>query len=278
MTSRTGLAVASPSADVDERMTPNGPAKIAPVADNDGPAVANGPSAASLSADVSVAPEPGVAPPEEGPVRGRGGVPVHPRSASAVLRSVIEAAEGETITLRQILEAFGERAFGFVLILFSLPNCVPAPPGLAGVVGTPVLLFGIQMLLGHRRPWLPDFILRRTVSVATFRRLIDLAEPKMQRLEAFCKPRHTWLFSSVGDRMIGLFAILVAVSVLIPFPGTNFPPSIALVIVSIAVMEEDGLLLVGGALIGFAGFAYTAAVTGTAYHLAAAALTSWFGF
>jgi hypothetical protein len=202
----------------------------------------------------------------------------HGRSASDVLRSVVEGAEGETISLRQILDAFGERAFGFVLILFSLPNCVPAPPGLAGVVGTPVLIFGIQMMLGHRRPWLPDMILRRSVSVATFRRLIDIAEPKMRRLEAFCRPRHTWLFSSVGDRMIGLFAVLVAISVLIPFPGTNFPPSIALVIVSIAVMEEDGLLLIGGALIGFAGFAYTAAVTGTAVHLATVAFTSWWPF
>ena len=50
--------------------------------------------------------------------------------------------------------------------------------------------------------------------------------------------------------MVGLFAVLVAVSVLIPFPGTNFPPSIALVIVSIAVMEEDGYLLIVGYLIG----------------------------
>jgi hypothetical protein len=66
--------------------------------------------------------------------------------------------------------------------------------------------------------------------------------------------------------------------VLIPFPGTNFPPSIALVIASIAVMEEDGYLLLGGYLIGLAGLAYTVAVTGAAIHLVQAALTSWFGF
>ena len=84
------------------------------------------------------------------------------QSASAVLRAVIDEAKGETISIGEIIEAFGERAFGFVLILFSLPNCVPAPPGIAGIVGTPVLIFGIQMMLGHKRPWLPGFILRRT--------------------------------------------------------------------------------------------------------------------
>ena len=56
------------------------------------------------------------------------------QSASAVLRAVIDEAKGETISIGEIIEAFGERAFGFVLILFSLPNCVPAPPGIAPVV------------------------------------------------------------------------------------------------------------------------------------------------
>lgn len=199
-------------------------------------------------------------------------------SASAVMRRVIDRAEGESITLREIIEAFGERAFGFVLILFSLPNCVPAPPGLAGIVGTPVLIFGLQMMLGHKRPWLPGFVLRRGVSVATFRKVIDVAEPRIKKLEAYCKPRLTGLFGPFGDRFVGLFAFLAAISVLIPFPGTNFPPSIALVMASIAIMEEDGYLLIGAYLLGGAGLAYTATVTGTAIHLAHAALTNWFGF
>ncbi|EIM27382.1 exopolysaccharide biosynthesis protein [Microvirga lotononidis] len=203
------------------------------------------------------------------------------QSASAVLRAVIDEAKGETISIREIIEAFGERAFGFVLILFSLPNCVPAPPGIAGIVGTPVLIFGIQMMLGHTRPWLPGFILRRSVSTAKFKRLIDIAEPKLQKLESYCKPRLLPLFGPFGDRVAGFFAFLVAVSVLIPFPGTNFPPSIALVIASIAIMEEDGYLLIVGYLIGLAGLAYTATVLGASYHLILATihnLPSWLGF
>jgi hypothetical protein len=203
------------------------------------------------------------------------------QSASAVLRAVIDEAKGETISIGEIIEAFGERAFGFVLILFSLPNCVPNVPGIAGIVGTPVLIFGIQMMLGHKRPWLPGFILRKTVSVAKFKRLIDIAEPKLQWLESFCKPRLCPLFGPIGDRVVGLFAVLVALSVLIPFPGTNFPPSIALVIASIAIMEEDGYLLIVGYLIGLAGLAYTATVLGASYHLILAgfaSLSAWLGF
>lgn len=199
------------------------------------------------------------------------------KSVSDVLRAVVNTAQGETITIGEIIEAFGERAFGFVLILFSLPNCVPAPPGIAGIVGTPVLIFSIQMMLGHKHPWLPRFILNRSVSVSKFKAIIDAAEPKLKKLESFCKPRLTRLFSVLGDRFVGLFAFLVALSVLIPFPGTNFPPSIALVIASIAVIEEDGYLLIIGYLIGFAGLAYTATILGASYHLIRAGLTAWFG-
>ena len=203
------------------------------------------------------------------------------QSASVVLRAVIDDAKGESITIGQIIEAFGERAFGFVLILFSLPNCVPNVPGISGLVGTPVLIFGLQMMLGHKRPWLPGFILRQTVSVAKFKRLIDIAEPRLQKLESYCKPRLCPLFGPLGDRVIGLFAVLVALSVLIPFPGTNFPPSIALVIASIAIMEEDGYLLIAGYLLGLAGLAYTATVLGASYHLMVAgfaSMSAWLGF
>ncbi|MGO4704982.1 exopolysaccharide biosynthesis protein [Microvirga sp. 2MCAF38] len=199
------------------------------------------------------------------------------KSASVVLRAVIDNAEGEKVTIGEIIQAFGERAFGFVLILFSLPNCVPAPPGIAGIVGAPVLIFGTQMMLGHSQPWLPGFIMRRSVSVATFKKVIDLAEPRLKWLESFCRPRLLFLFGPLGDRAAGLFAFLAALSVLIPFPGTNFPPSIALVIASIAIMEEDGYFLIVGYLIGLAGLAYTATVLGASYHLIRAGLTSWFG-
>jgi hypothetical protein len=200
------------------------------------------------------------------------------KSVSAVLRGVVDGAEGRSLTVASIIEAFGERAFGFVLILFSLPNSVPAvPPGVAGVFGTPVLLFGIQMLLGHKRPWLPKSFMRREIPLDKFRRLIDVAEPKLQWLERFCRPRLTGLFGMVGDRAVGLLAILVAICVLIPFPGTNIPPSAALVIISLAVIEEDGYLLILGSIIALAGIAYTATVLGASYHLIRAALTSWFG-
>jgi hypothetical protein len=187
--------------------------------------------------------------------------PPAPTAVSAVLRGVVERAQGQTITARDIIDALGERGFGFALILFSLPNCVPFPPGLAQALGLPVFLFAMQMLVGRTKPWLPRRIMDKAFPLSAFRRVIDAAEPRLRKVEGVCRPRLTFLFGPRGERLIGLFAALCAVSVMIPLPGTNIPPSIALVLVSLAVMEEDGYLLLAGLAIGTAGILYTAFIT-----------------
>ncbi len=200
------------------------------------------------------------------------------KRVSLVLRAVIETAPGDTISVREIIEAFGERAFGFVIILFSLPNCIPAPPGMNSVFGLPVLLFAVQLALGFKKPWLPRRILDKRFRVATFRRIIDVAEPRLQRVEKILRPRHTALFGPRGDRLIGVFAVILALCVIVPLPGTNWVPSIALVILSMAIMQEDGLVLGFGILAGLAGIAYTVILTSTLIHFALVAMSRAVGY
>ncbi len=195
------------------------------------------------------------------------------KRVSLVLRAVIDTAPGEMISIREIVEAFGERAFGFVIILFSLPNCIPAPPGMNSVFGLPVLLFAFQLALGFKKPWLPKKIMDKTFKVTTFRKIIDAAEPKLRRVEGICRPRHINLFGPRGDRLIGVFAIILAICVIVPLPGTNLVPSIALVILSIAIMQEDGLMLGLGLVVGVLGVVYTVVLTGALIELALIALS-----
>jgi len=200
------------------------------------------------------------------------------KRVSLVLRAVIETAPGDTISVREIIEAFGERAFGFVIILFSLPNCIPAPPGMNSVFGVPVLLFAVQLALGFKKPWLPRRILDKRFRVATFRKIIDAAEPKLRRVENLLRPRHTVLFGPRGDRLIGVFAVILAICVIVPLPGTNWVPSIALVILSMAILQEDGLVLGFGILAGLAGIAYTVILTSTLIHFALLAMSRAVGY
>jgi hypothetical protein len=199
------------------------------------------------------------------------------KRVSLVLRAVIDTAPGDTISIREIVEAFGERAFGFVIILFSLPNCIPAPPGMNSVFGLPVLLFAFQLALGFKKPWLPKKVMDKTFKVTTFRKIIDKAEPKLRKVEGICRPRYTALFGPRGDRLIGVFAIILALCVIVPLPGTNWVPSFALVILSIAIMQEDGLILGLGLFVGVLGVIYTTVLTSALIQLALLAATRAIG-
>ncbi len=113
-----------------------------------------------------------------------------------------------------------------------------------------MLFLALQMAIGRKTPWLPAGIAAKSISRATLVKLVDAVEPRMRRVEAVLKPRHIWLFSSVMDRVIGWFAMLCAISIIIPFPGTNFPPAVGVILISLAVTEEDGVYLGLGFLVG----------------------------
>jgi hypothetical protein len=182
---------------------------------------------------------------------------VPPKRASEVLRAAAMGSDSEFITIREIVDAFGERAFGFVIILFSLPNCVPAPPGVLSIFGVPVLLFAIQMALGRKKPWLPRRILDKSFRRADLIGILDKAAPKLAYVERMLKPRAVWLFSPVMERVFGVFVALLSLSVILPFPGTNYLPAFATVFLSMALIEEDGVVLGMGAALGLAGLVLT---------------------
>jgi hypothetical protein len=158
-------------------------------------------------------------------------------------------------------EAFGERAFGILMIVFCLPNMVPVP-AIGALFGIPLLLIALQMALGRPKPWLPHFIENRSIQHASLVKMVNVVEPRMRRVEEALKPRWIFLFSPIMDKAIGVLAMLCAISIIIPLPGSNFPPALALILISLAVTQEDGLYLGLGAVIAIAGVTYTTVVIG----------------
>src|SRR5919112_2848503 len=95
----------------------------------------------------------------------------HRDAGAPISRIVAEVAlrcPGEEITLGEMAEAFGDRAFGLLILLLCLPSLLPL---MASVFGTPMLILGVQMGLGRRVPKLPGFIARRSIRRADLLRL-----------------------------------------------------------------------------------------------------------
>lgn len=165
--------------------------------------------------------------------------PPHDDDTAPISRIVAEVAAafpGERISLGEMAEAFGDRAFGLLLLLLLLPGLLP---GMASVFGTPLLILGIQMGLGLRVPKLPKILARQTIKRSDLLRLASASSKGLKRIERYVKPRPGFFTSPMGERIIGWLTAYVAIMLILPGPGTNGPPAFGNIVMALGLIEHD---------------------------------------
>lgn len=173
--------------------------------------------------------------------------PKEPREdkTAALLRAALMSRPDERITVEQLLEPLRRRAFGFLLLLLAIPNFIPVPLGIGGVMGVLVVALGFEMLIGLEHPWIPGFLRRRTLSREGLLRFLDRIAPVTQRLERICKPRMQRLTQRPFTFVSGAIMILVGILLALPIPFTNYVFGAMLIAFAFALVERDGVLLLG---------------------------------
>lgn len=155
---------------------------------------------------------------------------------SRIVAEVAAAFPGERISLGEMAEAFGDRAFGLLLLLLLLPGLLP---GMASVFGTPLLILGVQMGLGLRVPKLPGILARQTIKRADLLRLASASSKGLSRIERYVRPRPGFFTGPVGERIIGWLTAYVAIMLILPGPGTNGPPAFGNIVMALGLIEHD---------------------------------------
>jgi hypothetical protein len=181
---------------------------------------------------------------------------------SEVLQEVADLPS-ERISVGELVERFGGRAMGALLLIFGLLCLLPLPPGGTTIFGMPLLLLAPQLVIGRHAPWLPVRVRLRTVRLDDMRGKLPRAIRWLQRVEAVSQPRLTFLFGPVGERLIGLVCTVLAFVLILPIWGGNILPALAVVVLSLALILKDGLL----ALLGYALVAISGAVLALAAHI-----------
>lgn len=190
-----------------------------------------------------------------------------PRKISLILEKLAREADG-SITIEQIRQAFGDRSFATLLVLFACFNLLPLPPGSTLIFGPPMLLLAAQMVTGRRTVWLPRFLLEKSVSAERFRDLSERFTPKIRWLERFIRPRF-WPFPQYhGDRAIGLMLLVLATATTVPVPFGNWLPAFSCALLGLALSERDGLLFAVAVVSTLFSLALLATVVGAASMLA----------
>jgi hypothetical protein len=183
------------------------------------------------------------------------------RKVSEIL-ATMRANAGERVMLADIVAELGERAFGVAMLLFSLPNAVGIGviPGISTLFGVPQIILALQMLAGFERPWLPAWLLEKSIARADFERMIDRGLPILIRVERYLKPRAAALTGPFVERLTGLVFLVLAAVVSLPIPLGNQPPAVAMAVVALGLTARDGVFVAAGCVLGVAAVAIASLV------------------
>ena len=177
--------------------------------------------------------------------------------------------------LGEVVSALGDRGYGLLILVLAAPSLLPIYiPGLSAVVGIPLALIALQMALGLPRPWLPRKLLRRPFRRREFASLTNRVLPWIIRLERVLKPRLPMLTHPLAERLLGVIALVLAITLALPIPFTGIPLGIALALIGAGLMERDGVVMLAGLAIAAAALAYSGLAT-VAVWQTATALWDW---
>lgn len=167
------------------------------------------------------------------------------RTLSDVLQWLAHEPGRERVSVRDLIDALGDRALGALMFLFAVPNVLPVPPGTSAVLGVPLLFLAAQLMFG-RRPWLPQVVSRRSMAHADFALLVRRIAPWLRRGERLLRPRLSWLARPPMEYLLGAVCLLLAIVLTLPIPLGNVLPALAISLLSLAILERDGLWVLYG--------------------------------
>ncbi|MGF1518392.1 MAG: exopolysaccharide biosynthesis protein [Nodosilinea sp.] len=170
------------------------------------------------------------------------------RLSTELNRYFFEEISSSKVSLKEVLDLAGERTFGFLFVLLALPSALPVPaPGYAIPFGIVIFLLAVQLIAGRTRPWVPEGWKTRQFDLATVQKIIGASIPWLRRLEAIARPRLTPVCTSLpGRTVIGVAIALMAISMMLPIPLTNTLPAIGIFVTGFGLLDDDGVISLGG--------------------------------
>lgn len=174
----------------------------------------------------------------------------------------LEEERPSQVTLSDILTIAGERLFGFLFVILSLPSALPVPaPGYSTPFGVLLFLLAMQLVFGKKRPWLPNKMLNYPMKLETVQGILKAGLPWLKRIEAITRPRLTYICTTLPGRVfIGCAIALMATSMMIPIPGTNTLPAMGIFVTGFGLIEDDGAISLGGLVLCVMGLILTSSI------------------
>lgn len=191
------------------------------------------------------------------------------KKVSDMLGETIDRIRGRSVTLRELIAAIGEQGLLLLCALLCLPFLIPVSiPGVSTVFGGAILLVSVSITL-NRLPWLPKKILDREMDTEKLIPALQKGVKLVSRIDPYVKPRLTGLTSGgVAARFNGIvliFSAILLMAPLGPIPFSNTLPGVAILLLSIGMVQRDGVFVLLGYVFNIATLVYFAVLAWLAF-------------
>ncbi len=167
----------------------------------------------------------------------------HLPPASELLQDLMDAFPEEQVTVGEILKRLEGQAFGLLLLVLALPNCIPNIPGLSTIFGVMMVAPAVQLILGRGDLWLPARVRRWSISRHALHMAINGSLPILKRIERYVAPRWAFLVKPPFTQFLGLQTLFLAFVLILPIPLGNWMPGITVAATALALLQRDGRLV-----------------------------------
>jgi hypothetical protein len=167
-----------------------------------------------------------------------------------LLDTLADAGEGERVTFAELVDAFGDRGFGALLVVAALLAILPtgAIPGVGSAAGVLVAAFGGQMLVRRRQPWLPGVLARRGVPREQLSASVERSRRVVRWLGRVLKPRLNAMISPAARRAVAAacFGLGLVMTPMGPVPMASAILGGVVLLFGLGLVGRDGLFVLAG--------------------------------
>jgi hypothetical protein len=157
-----------------------------------------------------------------------------------VLQRLHDEAPADHFTLGWLMGSLHKRSFGIIMLLLAV---VAIAPGASIVAGVLLMIPAFQMIAGQPAPIFPRRIAAHPLPTRHLAALVQRAVPLLRYLEKVVYPRWPAPFEP-AKRLVGAVVLILSASlVFVPIPLSNVIPALVIALISLAYLEEDGLML-----------------------------------
>lgn len=162
------------------------------------------------------------------------------------------------MTCDDLVALLGPQSHALAVLIFALLNLLPGPPGYAVVLGLVTIAFSLLQIV-NRPIHLWPIVGHRRLPLWMMMKLLGILQWLIDRIARISSPRLVLLASHRMMPLIGLFGVVMGTAMLAPIPFTNTLPAIGVALVSIGVLNRDGVLVLTGFAVGVLGLIVLAA-------------------